>query len=87
MADLVAVAERGGICLWLHGHRHHTYHVNKREIAPFPIICAGSATERGIWNYCEYTVSDLHLRAQVRRFESGRRQFQDTDVFELELKG
>src|SRR5205085_818761 len=48
--DLVGVATAGGIGLWLHGHRHDAYHHSAAETAPFPVICAGSATQTGQWS-------------------------------------
>ena len=41
------MAERGKIALWLHGHRHTPYHFVSTSVAPFPLICVGSARKRG----------------------------------------
>ncbi len=43
--ELIAVATRGGVGLWLHGHRHRPYFHQTRALVPFPVICAGSATQ------------------------------------------
>src|SRR5436309_1761096 len=54
---VVAVCRRGGISLWLHGHRHDAYYRPGSDDAPFPVVCAGSATQAGCWSYTEYTLS------------------------------
>src|SRR5207244_330401 len=55
--EVLDVAARGGISLWLHGHRHAPYHLAQPSCAPFPVICAGSATQHGLWSYGEYTLA------------------------------
>jgi 3',5'-cyclic AMP phosphodiesterase CpdA len=85
--DLVAVAARGGVCLWLHGHRHGPYYLAKPELAPFPVICAGSATQSGLWSYGEYTIEGRQLRALRRVFDPTSRSFQDQETFALDLPG
>src|SRR5207249_3713440 len=66
---LLDVARRGGICLWLHGHRHNTYYHPPSEEVPFPVICAGSATQHGFWSYSEYTLTERTLQAVQRVFQ------------------
>jgi 3',5'-cyclic AMP phosphodiesterase CpdA len=83
--DLVAVAVRGGIGLWLHGHRHDAYHLLPGEAAPFPVICAGSATQTHRWSYDEHTITGRHLLARRRVFDAARGAFRDGATFELEL--
>jgi 3',5'-cyclic AMP phosphodiesterase CpdA len=83
--DLVAVARRGGVGLWLHGHRHHAYHHTATEFAGFPVICAGSATQRGLWSYSDYTLTGRRLRAVARVYDLEREGFRDGVAFELEL--
>jgi hypothetical protein len=85
--DLVAVARRGGIGLWLHGHRHETYHHTTSDFAPFPVICAGSATQRGRWSYKDYTLTGHRLRAVQRVFDEKEGAFRDGATFEVELSG
>ena len=81
------VASRGGVCLWLHGHRHQPYFFDQPDWAPFPAICAGSGTEWGIWSYNEYTVEGLNLRAVRRAFDPVAHRFQDAQEFNVRLKG
>jgi 3',5'-cyclic AMP phosphodiesterase CpdA len=83
--DLVAVAQRGGINLWLHGHRHDFYHHAPSDVAPFPVICAGSATQSGSWSYSEYTISGWRLQVRHRVYDAPGKRFQDGTAFELEL--
>jgi 3',5'-cyclic AMP phosphodiesterase CpdA len=83
--DLVAVAQRGGVSLWLHGHRHTTYHHHPSEYAPFPVICAGSATQHGLWSYSEYTLTGHRLAVLHRVFDDPSGRFRDGRSFELLL--
>ena len=83
--DLISVARRGGVVLWLHGHRHEHYHHPHSERTPFPVICAGSATQHGCWSYSDYTLSGPRLRAVQRVFVEAEGAFRDERVFELDL--
>jgi 3',5'-cyclic AMP phosphodiesterase CpdA len=85
VTDLVAVAARGGVCLWLHGHRHGAYRLAQPPRVPFPVVCAGSATQRGRWSYGEYTIAGRHLQATRRVFFPPSGAFEERESFELEL--
>lgn len=74
LADLVRVAEAGRVALWLHGHRHERYQVVPPGVS-FPVLCAGSTTQRGVESYCEWTLQGGTLRASIRRYEPGRGAF------------
>jgi 3',5'-cyclic AMP phosphodiesterase CpdA len=82
---LLDVARRGGVSLWLHGHRHGPYHHPQHPYAPFPVICAGSATQHGLWSYNEYTLTGRRLEVVRRVFDLAAGQFCDRTTFELEL--
>jgi 3',5'-cyclic AMP phosphodiesterase CpdA len=82
---LVSVAQRGGVVLWLHGHRHDHYHHRQSDHTPFPVICAGSATQHGAWSYSDYTIIGSHLRALQRVYDDSAHCFRDGYTFELEL--
>ena len=82
---LIEVAHRGGIGLWLHGHRHDSFFHPGGEVAPFPVICAGSATQNGLWTYHEYTILGTRLRALQRVYRLEVDRFHDSDSFELDL--
>jgi 3',5'-cyclic AMP phosphodiesterase CpdA len=83
--NLLAVAVQGGIALWLHGHRHDAYHLPAGQVSPFPVICAGSATQSGRWSYGEYTITGQRLLGRQRVFHPGEGVFQDSRTFDLEL--
>jgi hypothetical protein len=82
---LVSVAQRGGVVLWLHGHRHHPYHHRHSYRTPFPVICAGSATQHGAWSYSDYTITGSHLHALQRVYDEASECFRDGGTFELDL--
>jgi len=83
--ELVEVAAQGGITLWLHGHRHGFYYFQRPPFAPFPVICAGSSTQTGLWSYPEYTVTGNQLQVLRRVYNPVANTFEDADRFELQL--
>jgi 3',5'-cyclic AMP phosphodiesterase CpdA len=83
---VVKVAADGGVCLWLHGHRHVPYWVPRPPQAPFPVICSGSATQTGRGSYGEYAIEGNSLRALRRVFDVGTGEFRDGERFEIELR-
>jgi hypothetical protein len=82
---LVKVATAGGVSLWLHGHRHNAYRLVSAELAPFPVVCSGSATQTGRWSYGVYAIEDHKLRGQERIYDGQRRNFRDGTSFEIDL--
>jgi len=82
---LIAVAARGGVGLWLHGHRHGAYRHLDNGLAPFPVVCAGSATETGRWSYGEYQIDGRDLQAVRRVYDPSARAFRDAEAFALTL--
>lgn len=80
--ELLAVAEQGGVCLWLHGHQHRPYYRD----SPLPIVCAGSATQSGIWGYNHYTLDGPLLHGARRQFEPETKGFREVETFELRLR-
>jgi hypothetical protein len=84
---MVRVASEGGISLWLHGHRHGLYYFQKSAHAPFPIICAGSATQSYRWSYGEYVIDGWKLQGTRRSFNLVKEAFEDRETFELSLGG
>jgi hypothetical protein len=87
LGHLIEVARRGRIGLWLHGHRHDTYHHPAGPDLPFPVICAGSTTQQRRWTYLEYTLTGYHLDALRRTYDPEQHGFADGDRFALELAG
>jgi 3',5'-cyclic AMP phosphodiesterase CpdA len=84
--EAVRVAAEGGVSLWVHGHRHTPYHFAAAPLAPFPVVCAGSATQCGLWSYTEYRIEDDRCRVQRRAFDPRQRRFADAEEFELRLR-
>ncbi|MBV9121950.1 MAG: metallophosphoesterase [Planctomycetes bacterium] len=87
LAQLVDVAVAGGVGLWLHGHRHHAYHLPHPGLAPFPIICTGSATQSGLWSYHDYLIEGSRFQVTRRVFVPGENSFRKEGTFELTLQG
>jgi 3',5'-cyclic AMP phosphodiesterase CpdA len=85
--EVVRVAADGGVGLWVHGHRHHPYHRPVSPENPFPLVCAGSATQSNLWTYNEYAVTDRHVLVLRRRYSPLEGQFRDAETFELEMPG
>ena len=82
---LLNIASAGGVHLWLHGHRHSPYHFQQAPGATFPVICAGTATQNGIWSYGEYTIDGPSLQAVRRAYDPVGRCFRDAETFTLRL--
>jgi 3',5'-cyclic AMP phosphodiesterase CpdA len=86
LEQLVAIASRGGISLWLHGHRHRFYHIERPPQAPFPVICAGSTTQEGLWCHGDYRIEDNHLRVAKRVYDPVSGKFVVAAEFETTLE-
>jgi 3',5'-cyclic AMP phosphodiesterase CpdA len=84
--ETVRVAAEGGVALWLHGHRHGFYWLQQPPAAPFPVICAGSATQSGLWSYGEYAIEGNRLEGIKRVYDPERDTFHDAARFELTLR-
>lgn len=82
---VVQAASNGNVNVWLHGHRHSPYMLFRNELAPFPSICAGSATQTGLWSYFEYTVDEQRLQGVRRCFDPGENRFREQETIEFSL--
>ena len=80
-------AADGGVILWLHGHNHRPYELPAGPAVPFPTVCAGSATQTGLWTYPEYRVTGRELVGTRRVYDPARRSYADVATFRLELPG
>ncbi len=85
LPEVIAVAARGGIKLWLHGHRHDPYCLADTSLAPFPVVCAGSATQTGCWSFSEYAIEGAEVQVLQRVFNPLERCFEDGREFRLTL--
>jgi len=83
--DLIGVAQQGGVGLWLHGHRHDPFFHPISDFTPFPVICAGSTTQTGLWSYHDYTITGSHLTALQRVYDPAQDVFQNGESFEVDL--
>ncbi len=83
--EATRVAAEGGISLWLHGHLHRPFVLQPPIAAPFPIICAGSATQAGIAVYNEYTIAGGKLKVTRRKYSREQGTFQDHDYFDVDI--
>jgi 3',5'-cyclic AMP phosphodiesterase CpdA len=85
LGEVVRVAAEGGVSLWVHGHRHTPYYLPAPPLAPFPVICAGSATQSGLWSYAEYRIDADRVQVLRREFDTSGGAFRDAESFELRL--
>jgi 3',5'-cyclic AMP phosphodiesterase CpdA len=83
--DTLEVARVGGVCLWLHGHRHANYWLPANDVLPFPTVCAGSATQQNRWGYNVYELRGEQLTIRRRVFDPAARRFGEEAAFELTL--
>jgi 3',5'-cyclic AMP phosphodiesterase CpdA len=86
LGQLLGVLRNRGVCLWLHGHRHHAYRLQNPPGVAFPVICAGSATQHGRATYGLYDIDGSRLLGRRREFNFQSGSFQDAERFELRLE-
>ncbi len=76
------------IALWLHGHRHVGYVLEPQAPEhPFPIICAGSATQHDRWAWNEYSIDGWRLTMVRRMWDAAGARFVDAQKCEMTLAG
>ena len=85
LSQVLAAIRNRGISLWLHGHRHHAYRLQRPPMAHFPVICSGSATQHGRASYGLYDLAGNFLQGRRRQLNPERNQFEDAEQFQLEL--
>ena len=73
------------ICLWLHGHIHRGFVRGATDDVPFPLICAGSATQNNRMMYNEYLIDGNHLTGVRRVYDLEAQQFFEVDRFTILL--
>jgi 3',5'-cyclic AMP phosphodiesterase CpdA len=84
--DLLAVAQRGGVQLWLHGHRHDSYVVPATPERPLAALCVGSGTQHDHWSYGEYLFDNGHLLVKQLSYSPEGGKFQQVEKADLRLK-
>ncbi len=85
LADLQAVAARGRVGLWLHGHRHHPYALPEGGGAGMPVLCAGSLTQLGCASYWEYRIEGRAVRAVRHACAVGEGAFREEESLAFAL--
>jgi hypothetical protein len=82
----LAAATEAGIGLWVHGHIHQPFVHEPGLVIPFPVICAGSATQTNRWAHNEYVLdgSELTMTRRVWNPEEGR--FDEAATYQFSLR-
>ena len=81
----LAAAVECGVSLWLHGHIHKPFRLAPSAAIPFPVICAGSATQTNKWSYNEYAIDGSRLVGVRRVFDLAAKRYADAERFEFDL--
>ena len=82
---VLPVARELGVSLWLHGHIHTPFHLPPSADIPFPVICAGSATQTGRWSHNEYELDGRQLRVRRKVYDPDARGFREAERYDLAL--
>jgi len=83
----LAAAKECGVQLWLHGHIHKPFVRGVCGIMPFPMICAGSATQIDRWSYHDYAICGLQLVGIRYTYDPDEKDYFESDRFSLTLPG
>ena len=83
----LATAVRCGISAWLHGHIHTPFVLPPGETIPFPVICAGSATQTNRWAHNEYVIDGHDLTMTRRVWDAVEGRFREEEPRKLALGG
>jgi hypothetical protein len=54
---------------------------------PFPVVCAGSATQDNRWSYAEYEIDGVQVRGTWRTFDPAAMGYVDDGTFDLVMPG
>lgn len=86
-APALAAAKEAGIGLWLHGHIHQPFVLPLSSVLPFPVVCAGSATQTNKWAHNEYVIDGraVSMTRRVWNPDSGR--FDEAARVEFDITG
>jgi 3',5'-cyclic AMP phosphodiesterase CpdA len=83
--DLLRVAVQGGVQLWLHGHRHHSYVVPATPGRPITALCVGSGTMSNHWSYGEYLFEDGSMLVRQYTYQPEQGHYVQKQEQRLEL--
>jgi len=85
-AAALATAVDCGISLWVHGHIHRPFVLPPGAEIPFPVICAGSATQARRWAYNRYRIDRGQLAMTRRVYDPTARKFRDESTEDMSLR-
>ena len=77
----------GGIGLWLHGHIHHPFVLPLGSVIPFPVVCAGSATQTNRWAHNEYVIDGRDVTMTRRLWNPDDGRFDEAAKVKFEITG
>ncbi len=80
---VLAAAVEAKISLWIHGHIHRPFVLD--EGLPFPVICAGSATQTGRWAHNIYEFEGRELTMKRRTWNPTSGGFDEGEGRRIEL--
>jgi len=84
--EMLELARDCQVQLWLHGHIHTPFVRGACDAVPFPMICAGSATQTHRWSYHRYQVEADRLIGTRWTYHLGLGDFVESDRFSLKLR-
>ncbi len=90
LRDHAAVLEAAtdcGVGLWLHGHIHRRFVLTPTTDVPFPVVCAGSATQNNRWSYAEYDIAGTAVWGTWRHYSPAAGGYADDGEFLLTMPG
>jgi 3',5'-cyclic AMP phosphodiesterase CpdA len=87
LPGLSEVAREGKVALWLHGHRHDAYSHEAGTVAPYPVVCAGSATQPGQWSFHDYLIEGDRLSGTRHTYDPQVGRFFPNTTFAVRLSG
>jgi 3',5'-cyclic AMP phosphodiesterase CpdA len=83
----LAAAKEAGVGLWLHGHIHQPFVLLAGEVIPFPVVCAGSATQTNKWAHNEYVVDGRAVTMTRRVWNPQEGTFEAEQEVTFEITG
>jgi len=86
-AAALAAAKEAGIGLWLHGHIHHPFVLPFGSVIPFPVVCAGSATQTNRWAHNEYVLDGRDVTMTRRLWNPDEGRFDEAAKVKFEIIG
>lgn len=86
LSELLSVAEKYQVQLWLHGHRHQSYVVSANQERSVTAVCVGSGTMHDHWSFGEYLFEQNELTLRQYTYQPAFSQFTLSHETKLTLK-